>query len=332
MQIVKAGFEVFDPFIEGSITKKIERVARVCYKSEDKICEGSDKRMVRALVKGGHYAMLEHGSIILTTDRVGYDAFLRVLEYVRDETGESTYLRYTPDTYSGRFVISGNCRAWKELLIVCKTYGIMLNKSLVNILKQDKYSPMFEEADEVTLCEADIYHYTEIIPIQLNVREWLIHLDMSVKFTVDRGVSHEIVRHRKASFAQESTRYCNYGNNGGEITVIEPCFLTNEGELPVESWGERYGAWVRACETAEKAYLVMIEDGATPQEARAVLPNSLKTEVVMTANINEWKHFFKLRAVGATGKPHPQMQEVAIPLLKEVKKIVPMVFDALEVK
>ena len=216
MQIIKAGYEILDELNGSEILKKIERVARVCYKSEDKITEGSAEKMVKALVKSGHEAMLEHFSF-------------------------------------------------------------------------------------------------------------------SVKFICDRGVSHELVRHRIASFAQESTRYCNYGSKGGEITVIEPCYRLVDGvSVSVDNWSERDGAWVHSCEEAEKSYLRMLADGATPQEARAVLPNSLKTEIVVTANLREWRHFFKLRACGTTGKPHPQMLEVAVPLLKEIKSLIPVVFDDLE--
>lgn len=206
MRIIKAGYEILDPLNGEEILKKIERVARVCYKSEEKIGEGTAEKMVRALVKSKHEAMLEHFSF-------------------------------------------------------------------------------------------------------------------SVKFTVDRGVSHELVRHRVASFAQESTRYCNYGHEG-EITVIKPLYLTD--------CGEDYNLWRKACVVAEKQYLDMLAYGFSPQEARAVLPNSLKTEVVMTANLREWRHFFSLRACGSTGKPHPQMLEVAVPLLKEVKSLIPVVFDDLE--
>ena len=149
----------------------------------------------------------------------------------------------------------------------------------------------------------------------------LEHYSFSVKFIVDRGVSHELVRHRVASFAQESTRYCNYSQEkfGNEITVIFPSCL--------EGRPDAYLEWRWACSCAEKAYFQMLKYGATPQEARAVLPNSLKTEVVMTANLREWRHFFDLRAVGTTGKPHPQMLEVTVPLLKELKQLIPVVFD-----
>ena len=212
MQVIKAGYEILDTLNGAEILKKIEKIARVCYKSEDKIGEGTAERMVRALIKSNHLAMLEHFSF-------------------------------------------------------------------------------------------------------------------SVKFIVDRGVSHEIVRHRVASFAQESTRYCNYGTKGGEITVIEPCYL---GAIGVENWNKKYTAWESACMEAEDCYLMMLGAGSTPQEARAVLPTSLKTEIVMTANLREWRHFFSLRACGATGKPHPQMLEVVVPLLKELKERIPVIFDDLE--
>lgn len=141
------------------------------------------------------------------------------------------------------------------------------------------------------------------------------HSSFTVRFIVDRGVSHELVRHRIASFAQESTRYCNYGH-AGEITVIEPCFW--------EEGSQKYVAWKHGCMVAQRRYLELLEDGASPQEARSVLPNSLKTEVVMTANFREWRNFFKLRtAKGA----HPQMREVTIPLLRYLQSVCPIVFD-----
>ena len=204
MDIINAGYEIMDELDGEAILRKIERVARVCYKSEDKITEGSAERLVRSLIKSKHEAMLEHYSF-------------------------------------------------------------------------------------------------------------------SVKFIVDRGVSHELVRHRVASFAQESTRYCNYGKKG--ITVIKPCYL-DEGTV-------EYKLWEKLCEEAEEAYTALIDTGRKPQEARGVLPTSLKTEVVMTANLREWRHFFKLRALGMTGAPHPQMEEVAMKLLKEVQEKIPVVFDHL---
>lgn len=153
----------------------------------------------------------------------------------------------------------------------------------------------------------------------------LEHALVTVKFVVDRGISHELVRHRLASFAQESTRYCNYSKDdfGSEITFIIPDYL----EYKSEGWN----IWKESMKQAEDAYFKMLDFGLSPQQARAVLPNSLKTEVVMTANLREWRHFFKLRALGTTGKPHPQMLEVAVPLLEDMKNLIPVVFDDLVV-
>lgn len=155
------------------------------------------------------------------------------------------------------------------------------------------------------------------------------HNSISVKFICDRGVSHELVRHRLASFGQESTRYCNYLKDkfGKEITVIIPCFFK---EIPgLTSVSMLYTTWEDACINSEKSYFDLLEMGATPQEARSVLPNSLKTEIVMTMNIREWRHFFKLRCDQAA---HPQMRELTIPLLKEMSELIPVVFDDLRLE
>lgn len=146
----------------------------------------------------------------------------------------------------------------------------------------------------------------------------LEHASITVRFVCDRGVSHEIVRHRLASYCQESTRYCNYIKEefGKEITFIQPSYL---------EYGRRgWELWALACEQAEKAYFDLLNWGCTPQEARAVLPNSLKTEVVMTADLREWRHFLKLRTAPAA---HPQMREVAVPLLRWMQERVPVMFD-----
>jgi thymidylate synthase (FAD) len=151
----------------------------------------------------------------------------------------------------------------------------------------------------------------------------LEHISVTVKFVCDRGVSHEIVRHRLASYSQESTRFCNYSKDdfGSEVTVIEPCFL-----VPGTAG---YDMWYRACQMAEQYYFSMLDWGCTPEEARAVLPNSLKTELVMTANLREWRHFFKLRASKAA---HPQMRELTVPLLGEFKEKITVVFDDIKVE
>lgn len=149
----------------------------------------------------------------------------------------------------------------------------------------------------------------------------LEHYGITVKFVTDRGISHEIVRHRLASFAQESTRYCNYIKDkfGNEISVIKP------QELVKGSF--EYIVWKKQCEQAEKAYFKLIDNGVSPETARSVLPTSLKTTIVMTANVREWRHFLNLRAIGTTGKPHPDMQALAINLLNQFKSKIPILFD-----
>lgn len=206
MRVINAGYEIISELNGEEILKHIERCARVCYKSEDRITDGSAEKMVAALIRSGHEAMLEH------------------------------------------------------------------------------------------------YSFT-------------------VKFICDRGIANELVRHRIASFAQESSRYCCYAKDkfGKELTFINPCFW--------EPDSDNYARWFHEMDESEKTYLAMIENGATPEQARDILPTSIKTEIVMTANLREWRHFFKLRAEGVTGKPHPQMLEITIPLLKELKQKVPVVFD-----
>lgn len=147
----------------------------------------------------------------------------------------------------------------------------------------------------------------------------LEHVSISVRFICDRGVSHELVRHRIASFSQESTRYCNYGKDkfGGELT-----FIDIRGGFP-DMPPTRYNAWTRMCHEAEVQYLHMLEEGASPQEARSVLPNSLKTEVIMTTNPREWRHVFKLRC---SPQAHPQMREIMIPLQAEFANRWPSLF------
>ena len=151
------------------------------------------------------------------------------------------------------------------------------------------------------------------------------HESITVRFVCDRGVSHELVRHRLASFAQESTRYCNYSKDkfGNELTVID---IATGFKYDAENARDalKWNAWFFAMESAEKQYFRMLELGATPQEARSVLPNSLATEVVVTANLREWRNILKLRTAKES---HPQMRELMVPLLAEFKELIPVIFD-----
>jgi len=148
------------------------------------------------------------------------------------------------------------------------------------------------------------------------------HEKLTVKIVCDRGVTHELVRHRLASYSQESTRYCNYAQDkfGSELTFVKPCFWDSDSPP--------FAEWAKQMESVEKCYFSLISSGATPEQARSVLPNSLKTEIVVTMNLREWRHFFKLRT---SKRAHPQMREVGIPLLQAMKKLLPPVFDDLSV-
>ncbi len=203
MKIIQPSFEIMDDINGAAMLKRIERAARVCYKSEDRIAEGTAEKFIANILKRGHESVIEHEKI-------------------------------------------------------------------------------------------------------------------TVKIICDRGVSHEIVRHRIASYSQESTRYCSYSKDkfGGEITFIRPCFWNNEPE--------KYALWIKTMDEIEKSYMKLMDMGASPEEARCVLPNSLKTEIVVTMNLREWRHFFKLRTAD---RAHPQMREIAVPMLRAFCDVVPIVFN-----
>lgn len=203
MKEIRPSFEIMDDIDGAKILQKLERCGRVCYKSEDKITEGSAEKFIGMILKSGHESVLEHEKL-------------------------------------------------------------------------------------------------------------------TVKFVCDRGVTHEIVRHRIASYSQESTRYCNYSKDkfGNELTFIRPCFWADDSE--------EYAVWKQAMEEIEKTYVKLISLGAKPEEARSILPNSLKTEIVCTMNLREWRHFFRLRTAE---RAHPQIREISAALLEELKKRIPVIFD-----
>jgi len=167
------------------------------------------------------------------------------------------------------------------------------------------------------------------------------HGSMTVRFIADRGFTHELVRHRMAVYSQESTRYCNYSSG---VTFIIPVWTSiKEGNIeeignlktPEQIFNvfapitKAEKIWLTEMVCAEGSYLRLLKEGWTPQKARVVLPTSLKTEIVMTANFREWRLIFEQRALGRTGNPHPQMLELMVPLLKEVKTKIPVIFDDL---
>ena len=286
----------------------IERAGRICYKSEDKVTDNSAEAFVTGLIRRSHLAMLEHGDIIFYCDDYHIlDNVADALRFIRYTTGKAPMLNMT--FVNRRPIISGNVRAWRELLMSNSTAALYFTGKIDRIYTAD------------ILCDAEIIDDPRIRQIRYadltDGIEQQAHRRMSVRFIVDRGVSHEFVRHRVMSFAQESTRYCNYSQDrfDNEVTVIAPCYL-----LPGT---EPYITWENACKDAEKHYFEMLDLGLQAQEARAVLPHSVKTELMMTGTLAHWQHFFDLRARQLTGKAHPQAVEVALPLYKQVAALYP---------
>lgn len=320
MKIIAPSVEIMRTGLETeTITPEqfIEKVGRTCYKSEDKITDDSAVKFVGNLVKRGHEAMIEHYNLIFKTEMSYYDEIRndwnQLMQNVNTyqanseliEEGLRPYLRFTDyfaENGKMRCIISGNMRAWRDYTKACIAgFGFVPNY-MHGIVRC--YPTFFSEFNDYV---PPIISNTILIPIHENDllpgKERNTHLNVTVKFICDRGVSHEMVRHRVASFAQESTRYCNYGQDkfGNEITVIRPSWC-DEGT-------DAYDEWRTGCLTSETAYNVLLDMGRTPQEARSVLCNSLKTEVIVTMNLDGWNHFFGLRcAEGA----HPDMREVAI--------------------
>ena len=289
MKLIKQSFEILDQQcgLEG-IYKQIERAGRTCYKSEDKITENSAKEFVDRMIKSGHGAMLEHGTVYLKVPTGKY-SFLDVdyfddCDDIKDSFFSNPYTRI--HCQEGYYYISTNYRV------------------LVENFSEEFISELLQY-----LCEPTEYHKKRIC----------------VKFICDRGVSHEFVRHRVFSFAQESTRYCNYSKDkfGNELTFIQPCLLDDER---LKLYGPYHtiikdkspeSIFIANLNNAERDYLNLISLGWKPQEARAVLPNSLKTELIMTGFVSDWKHFFELRCAS---NAHPQARELAIPLREEFIK------------
>ncbi len=203
---------------------------------------------------------------------------------------------------------------------IIKPYFIIEDKiDGAQILKNiERYGrTCYKSEDKIT--DDSAFNFVKIL-LKSGHESVIEHEKITVRLICDRGVTHEIVRHRIASYSQESTRYCNYSPQGkvGIMKVIEPFFFLGEENQ------KKYMVWKKAMEQDEKVYNKLIELGATPQEARSVLPNSLKTEIVITYNLREWRHFFKERT---SKRAHPQIREAVLPILKKFKELIPVIFD-----
>ncbi len=272
MKLVKPSYQFIEqqPGMDG-LYKHIELIGRTCYKSEDKITPDSAKKFVEMLIKSGHGAMLEHGTVYLA---MPMETIISV-----EANG---WGKYTKNPYSRGFkVCSVN---GKKRVAVTTNFRVLVENGWLEDLEY--------------ICEPTPYHDKRY----------------TIKFVCDRGVSHEFVRHRVMSFAQESTRYCNYSKDkfGKELTFILPCWMESDKFGLNDAAGQSF---IQSMRNAEDDYFDLLEEGWKPQQARAVLPNSLKTELVMTGFVNDWKHFFELRDDKAHA--HPQAYELAHPLHEE---------------
>ena len=200
--------------------------------------------------------------------------------------------------------------------IVEQTYKILTPLNGTEILKHIERCGRVAYKSEDKITDDSAARFVKML-IERGHESVLEHFSFSVLCVTDRGISHEIVRHRLASYTQESTRYCNYNGAkfNGEITVIKPTDLSGKIELD---------EWKALCKRCENFYKFLCDVDVAPQIARSVLPNCLKTEIVMTANLREWRHFLKLRTAPDA---HPQMWALVNPLLNELKSELPIVFD-----
>ena len=277
MRLIKPSVEIIkqEKYDLLHVFKFIELAGRTCYKSEDKITEDSAKEFVDRMIRSGHGAMLEHGTIYLTIP-------------VSDISNPIIY-KYILNSYSKIFIDFTNS-------YITTNYRVLIENNWLDDLKYIS-KPYLFHAKRTT-----------------------------VKFICDRGVSHEFVRHRVFSFAQESTRYCNYSKDkfNNELTFIIPCWIKDLEEGNYYAYCEYHHSkndaskrWFDSCMSSEFVYTNLIEEGWKPQEARTILPNSLKTELIMTGFNDDWENFFELRCAP---NAHPQAKELADMLKNKFNK------------
>ena len=292
MKLINSKVEILEPtgYTIDDIYKQIEIAGRTCYKSEDKITPTSAKEFVDRMIKSGHGAMLEHGTVYLD---------------IPNSAGNYNLVPFFASNPYSKVVI-------KPLNDRVHNY-ITTNFRVIVENFAEEYIPDVLQY----ICEPTEFHEKRI----------------SVRWTCDRGVSHEFVRHRVFSFAQESTRYCNYSKDkfGNELTFIIPTWLT----LPESNYTYCDGDWIDAnkqviqisedeanahsflvtLDCSEYQYTQLINNGWKPQQARQILPNALKTELVMTGFESDWKHFFELRCDTAA---HPDARKLALELYNKL--------------
>ena len=269
MRLIKPSVELLkqDYTLDG-IYKQIELAGRTCYKSEDKIIEDSAKAFVDRMIRSGHLSVLEQGTVYLKLENVFLDLNDRCINSINRLVNY-----YIKNPYSRVVITDNDDNSFKSNVYITTNYRVLVENNWMGDLKY--------------ICEPAEFHEKRI----------------AVRFVCDRGVSHEFVRHRVFSFAQESTRYCNYSKDkfGNQLTFIEPVWYDSLGITHRQDFEI-------ALERCEDDYLEFIRQGWTPQQARQVLSNALKTELVMTGFESDWDHFFELRCSNAA---HPDARYLA---------------------
>ena len=285
MRLVKPSFEILEQgFSVNDIYKHIELCGRTCYKSNDKITEDSAKPFIDRMIKSKHFAMLEHGTVYL--------------EYhVKDpsEVGESEY--HNQQVIINKLINKYSANPY-SVVLVNHYYDTCFITTNYRVIIENNW-----EEDLQYLCELSYFHEKRI----------------TVRFIANIHFYKDLTRHRKMSYAIESTRFCNYTKDrfGGELTFIQPCWITEEYIPGDYNRSEQFVMFTEMLENIESTYNFMINSGWQAQQAANILPQATKAEIIVTGFAKDWKYIFDLRAIGTTGKPHPQMQELMIPLMKE---------------
>lgn len=311
-------------FVDPSVTliheqnpfKKIEIAGRTCYKSEDKITKDSSFEFYKMLISKKHYAMVEHSSLsfVIDCEDNQEEELMDYIQFIE----KNDFMKVTVEPNIPRILVSGNIRSILDRKIVDPVYCAMIEK-------YPEFSYEVSDDSDKEFVDSSYYHiHAKIVDLRklkdLTKDEFLSHFWFTARFITDRGVSHELVRHRRFSFAQESTRYCNYSKDkfGGHVTYCKPSTY--------DYWTmDQKDTFNTALSAIDSVYNYLVTEGEnklTPQQARAILPNSLKTEIVVSGPAYEWDHFFKLRSKGTTGAPHPDMKYVADIALTKINKYI----------
>mgnify|MGYP001041302856 CR=1 FL=1 len=375
MKFIDQSYELLpipEPTDHFGVLRHIERIGRVCYKSEDKITDESCVKFIKMLRDRKHWAMLEHYIFALSVTEDIWNAFYDVKHLQINNPDYLTKCKFINMTYDNEvsnpkkyiYIISGSATAFNYIWECVNLKNNKMTEGIAKVFAFMRFyypeltkSP-YSDHDEELICRSVAGSYMldnpeisfisreEIKDLPLRIRK--VHDFISIKYTTNRGISHELVRHRPCSWAQESTRYCNYGNKGFQFIIphwlsesdkdilMKDKIINNLLEYPLTSdiiegigLSNKAFNWFLAMKCSSNVYERLIKDDSNgetawaAQQARGVLPHDIKTEICQTATLEEMIHFFNMRCPSTA---HPQMRELAVPLLAEVGNDIPEVF------